>query len=78
MNQKKQPSLSNRHTNWDDFRHLINERLTLIVSLKTKEGTEAAVKFFDKTIQWAGWNEMPEHTDTCKAYNCSISIQQKN
>jgi hypothetical protein len=35
LNQEKQPSLSNRHTNWDDFRHLINQRLTLNVSLKT-------------------------------------------
>jgi hypothetical protein len=32
LNQEKLPSLSNRHTNWDDFRHLINQRLTLNVS----------------------------------------------
>jgi hypothetical protein len=51
LNQEKQPSLSNRHTNRDDFRHLINERLTLNVSLKTKEDIEAAVKFFNNTIQ---------------------------
>jgi hypothetical protein len=43
MNQEKQPSLSNRHTNWDDFGHLINQRLTLNVPLKTEEDTEAAV-----------------------------------
>jgi hypothetical protein len=46
LNQGKQPSLSNRHTNWDDFRHLINQRLTLNVSLKT-EDIEAAAKFFN-------------------------------
>jgi hypothetical protein len=51
LNQEKQPSLSNRHTNWDDFRHLINHRLTLNVSLKTKEDIEAAVKFFNNTVQ---------------------------
>jgi hypothetical protein len=39
---------------WDDFRHFINERLTLNVSLKTGEDIEAAVKFFDDTIQLAG------------------------
>jgi hypothetical protein len=61
LNQEKQPSLSNRHTNWDDFRHLINQRLTLNVSLKTEED-RAAVKFND-TVQWAGRNSMPEHTD---------------
>jgi hypothetical protein len=55
-NQGKQPSLNNRHTNWDDFRQFINERLTLNVSLKTEEDIEAAVKFCNDTIQWAGWN----------------------
>jgi hypothetical protein len=51
LNQEKQPSLSNRHTNWNDFRHLINERITLNVSLKTEEDIEAPVKFFRYTIQ---------------------------
>jgi hypothetical protein len=51
LNQEKQPSLSNIHTNWDDFRHLINQRLTLNDSLKTEQDIEAAVKFFNDTIQ---------------------------
>jgi hypothetical protein len=55
LNQEKQSSLRNRHTNWDDFRHCINQRLTLHVSLKT-EDIEAEVKFFNDTIQQAGWN----------------------
>jgi hypothetical protein len=29
LNQENEPILSNRHTNWDDFTHLVNERLTL-------------------------------------------------
>jgi hypothetical protein len=49
LNQEKQPSLSNRHTNWDDFRHIINQRLTLNVSLQTEEDIEAAVTFFNDT-----------------------------
>jgi hypothetical protein len=48
----------------DDFRSLINERLILNTSLKIQEDTEAAVKFFNDTIQWAGWNAMPEYTET--------------
>jgi hypothetical protein len=36
-NQEKLPSLSNRHTHWDDFIELINERLTLNASLKIEE-----------------------------------------
>jgi hypothetical protein len=78
LNKEKQPSLSNRHTNWDDFWHHINQRLTLnLVSLKTEEDIEAAVKFFNDTVQWTGWNATPEHTDTLKAYGCPILIKQK-
>jgi hypothetical protein len=66
LNQEKQLSLSNIHTNWDEFRQLINERLTLNISFKTEEDNEAGVKFFNNTIQWAGWNAMPKHTDTLK------------
>jgi hypothetical protein len=77
LNEEKYPSLSIRHTNWDDFRHLINQRLTLHVSLKTEEDIEEAAKFFD-TIQWAGWNATPEHTDTLKTYDCPKLIKQKN
>jgi hypothetical protein len=29
------------------------------------------------TIQWAGWNAMPEHTDTPKEYDCPTPINQK-
>jgi hypothetical protein len=77
LSQEKQPSLRNRHRNWDDFRHLINQRLTLEVSLKTKEDIETAVKFFNYTVQWAGWNATPEHTDTLQTYDCPILIKQK-
>jgi hypothetical protein len=66
LNQEKQPSLSNRHTNWDNFRHFINQRFALNVSLKTEKDIEAAVKFFNDTVQWAGWNATPEHTDRLK------------
>jgi hypothetical protein len=78
LNQEKQQCLRNRHTNWDDFRHVINQRLTLTVSLKTKEDIEAAVKFFNDTVQWAGWKATPEHADTFKTYDCCILSKQKN
>jgi hypothetical protein len=76
LNLEMQLSFSNIHTNWDDFRQLFNEILTLNVSPKTEEDIEAAVKF-NSTIQWAGWNAMPEHTDTLKTYDCPILIKQK-
>jgi hypothetical protein len=57
--------------------HLINQRLALNVSLKIEEDIEAAVKFFNDAVQWAGWNATPEHTDTLKTYDCPILIKQK-
>jgi hypothetical protein len=69
LNQEKQSRLSNRHTNWDDFRYLINQRLTLNASIKTEEDIEAAVRFTNSTIQCAGWNATPQRTDRLKAYD---------
>jgi hypothetical protein len=77
LNHEKQTSLSNRHINWDDFRHLFNQRLTSNVSLQIEEDIEAAVKFFNDTVQWAGWITTPQHTDTFKAYSCPMLIKQK-
>jgi hypothetical protein len=34
----------------------MKKKFTLIISFKTEEGTEAAVKFFNNAIQLAGWN----------------------
>jgi hypothetical protein len=45
-----------------------SSRFSLNVSLKTEGDIEAAVKIFNGTIHWAGWNAMPEHTDTLKTY----------
>jgi hypothetical protein len=50
----KPPHRSNRQTNWDLFCHLITERLTLKIPLKTPEDIEEAVKLFNDTVQWAG------------------------
>jgi hypothetical protein len=50
LNQEKQASLINRHTSWDNFRKLINDRLTLNVSFKTKDDIEVTVKFFNDTM----------------------------
>jgi hypothetical protein len=78
LNQEKQPILSNRHTNWDNFRCLINERLTLNIHLKTGEISEAAAKIFNDTIQCTGWNAMTERKRALKAYDCPVLIKQKN
>jgi hypothetical protein len=61
LSQENEPVLSNRHKNLNDFRHIVNERLPLNMSLKTENDIEAAAKFCNDTVQCAGWNAPPEH-----------------
>jgi hypothetical protein len=51
LNHENELNLSDRHTNWDDFRRLVKEKLTLNIPLKTEEDIEAAAKFFNDTIK---------------------------
>jgi hypothetical protein len=69
LNQEKQPSLSNRH--------LIKQRLNLNVFLKTEEDIEATVKFFNDTVQRAGWNATPGQTHHPKT-NANPILFKKN
>jgi hypothetical protein len=64
LNQENEPIVSNSHTNWDDFRCLVNERLPLNIPLKTEEDAEAAAKFFSDSILWAGWNATKQTKQT--------------
>jgi hypothetical protein len=58
MTTRKPPaSLSNKLTNWDYFKLLINERLLLQIPLKTTDDIEEAVKFFTDTDSSMGWLE---------------------
>jgi hypothetical protein len=45
---------------------------------KLKKKLKQQLSFFNDTIQGAGWNPTPEHTDTFKIYECPILITQKN
>jgi hypothetical protein len=76
LNQEYQPSLSSRHSNWVDFRHVINQRLTLNISLKAEKGIEAKVKLFNDTKQWASWNATPDHTDALNT--CDYRVLKTN
>jgi hypothetical protein len=74
LNQEKEPILSNRHKNWDDFRRLVNERLTLNIPLKCKENIEKSARVYNDKIQCASWKSVPEHKGTLHAYDCPIVI----
>jgi hypothetical protein len=51
LNKENKQILSKRLKNLDNFRRLVNERLTLNIPLKTEEDIEAATKFFNDAIQ---------------------------
>jgi hypothetical protein len=51
LNQDIQPSLHNRHADWNGFRQLINKRLTSNVYIKTKKDIETEVKSFFTPIK---------------------------
>jgi hypothetical protein len=77
LHQAPQPTLYNRKTNWDYFRHLLSTNLILHVPLKTDTQTEDAVKYFTDIIQWAGWTATLEDTYTPSSSDCPIFIKQK-
>jgi hypothetical protein len=77
INQDPQTSLSNRRTNWDYFSHLIHQQLILQVPLKTTDDAEAAVKFFNDTVQWASWKATPKLPAANRIHDCPITIKQK-
>jgi hypothetical protein len=52
LNQELQPRLNYRHTNWDDFRQCINERLSLNFPLKPKRTLKQQSS--SSTIQYNG------------------------
>jgi hypothetical protein len=75
LNQENEPNLSNFHENCDDFRRLMNERLTLNIPIKIEEDIELGANFFNDTIQCGAWNATPEYKRILKAYNCPIIIK---
>jgi hypothetical protein len=77
LHQASQPTLCNRKTNWDYFRHFITTNLTLHVPLKTEAQIEDPVKYFTDLIQWAGWTATPETTCTTSSCDYPIFIKQK-
>jgi hypothetical protein len=71
----KPPHLSNQQTNWDLFRHLITDRFTLKIPLKTPEDIEEAVKLFNDTVQWADWTATPSPPAPLHTHGCPHFIR---
>jgi hypothetical protein len=77
LRRERPQSLCNRRTNFDEFRNLITERLTLHIPRKTAENIEATVQYFNDTIQCTCWNTTPEQSSPLKTNECPLLIKQK-
>lgn len=69
MKKEKPPSLTNKHTNWDQFRDLLNNTLRLTIPLKCGEDIDNAVELFNSSIQSSAWKSTP------KLHNGTITHQ---
>jgi hypothetical protein len=67
----------NNKTNWDSFRLLFAENVSLNISLKTTADIEAAVNNFSNLIQWAGWSSTLETSNVLEVINRPFVIKQK-
>jgi hypothetical protein len=75
--QTSPPILSSKHTNWEIFRTLIRERLTLDASLKADREIEDYVHQFIQIIQQAAWDSMPNPCKSLIVDDCAPFTKQK-
>jgi hypothetical protein len=75
LRREPSPSLCNWRTHFDEFTNLITELLTLHIPLKTVEDIEAAIQYFNDTIQRACWTTTPERQAHLKTNECPLSIK---
>lgn len=59
LHQEKPPTLYNRHTDWENFKQLIDENITLNLSLKSAYEIDNAVEHFNGVVQEAAWMSTP-------------------
>lgn len=77
IRKQKQPTLYSRKTNWDMFRHHLDERLTVNISLKTETQIEHAVENLTKSIQTAAWLATPDRNATYINESCPVVVKEK-
>jgi hypothetical protein len=74
---KEPPQLSNRNTNWIQFKDYINDNISLNIRLKEHQDLEEAVNYITTLIQTAAWISTPERkTITQEAHNVPLHIRE--
>jgi hypothetical protein len=69
------PVLTNKHTDWDYFNHLLKSNINLSVPLKTADQLEWELNAFTTAIQEAAWNSTPVIKTKLKGLNFPKEIR---
>lgn len=78
MNVECPPRLCSKSTDWDHFRKLVNDKLSLKVSLKTGEEIEDAIELFNSTVQNSAWQSTPNlQREIPNQVNYPLEIKRK-
>ena len=75
--QPTKPSLYSKRTDWNYFREILDDQLTLTVPLKTKIDIEEAVINITTAIQNAAWQATPDSNNQTYTEESPIIIHQK-
>lgn len=74
---EKAPTLTNKHTNWNLFREIVQETLDTDIPLKSTKDLETAVVHFNQVVQNAARQATPEPVKYINSTNCPIFIKKK-
>ena len=78
LGKSKKPSLySKKKKDWNCFREILDEQITLTIPLKTEIDIEEAAENIPKLIQNAAWQATPCRKDQTPTEECPIIIKQK-
>ena len=77
IGQPTKPSLYSKRTDWNYFREILDNQLTLTVPLKTKIDIEEAVINITTAIQNAAWQATPDRNNQTYMEESPIIIHQK-
>ena len=76
LGKPKKPSLYNKKTDWNYFKEILDEHLTLTVPLKTEIYIEEAVEDVTKAIQKAAWQATRDSNDQTYTEELPTTIKQ--
>lgn len=60
INKERDPFIANNKTNWDLFRQILNEKISLSASIKSNFELEEELENLTQNIQQAAWKSTPE------------------